>query len=109
VASRSSEVNFTKNYTLLYLFLIIVIIIKYIYIVQDREKAANVLCNSYKLNRNVLSLFLNIVCVMSGASYLLPPPTAVVGDYVIDPVCLFVCVCVCVCQFVSRVSAKVII
>ena len=44
----------------------IIIIIKYIYIAQDREEAANALGNSYKWNRNVLSLFLNVASVMSG-------------------------------------------
>ena len=33
---------------------------------QDREEAANALGNSYKWDRNVLSLFLNIASVMSG-------------------------------------------
>ena len=43
----------------------IIIIIKYIYIAQDQE-AAHALGYSYKWNRNVLSLFLNIASVMSG-------------------------------------------
>jgi len=53
------------------IIIIIIIIIKYIYIAQDREKAANALGNSYKWNRYVLSLFLNIVSVMSGVCSLL--------------------------------------
>jgi len=45
---------------------LVIIINKYIYIVQDREEAANVLGNSYKWNRNVLSLFLNVTSMMFG-------------------------------------------
>jgi len=43
---------------------IIIIIIKYIYTAQDWEEAANALGISYKWNRNVLSLFLNVASVM---------------------------------------------
>jgi len=52
--------------TVIIIIIIIIIIIKYIYIAQDREEAANALGNSYKWNRNVLSLFLNVASVMSG-------------------------------------------
>ena len=44
--------------------IIIIIIIKYIYTAQDWEEAANALGISYKWNRNVLSLFLNVASVM---------------------------------------------
>jgi len=41
-------------------------IIKYIYIAQDREEAANALGNNYTWNRNVLSLFLRTVSACVG-------------------------------------------